>query len=360
MRIAIVTASVGSHVRVYVEYLRRAGHDVTVLTNSPRYLDTDVRTIDVRPFWGHRFRLPLSLIANLRRRRLLAALTIGRYDVINCQMVMGDALDTVEAAIAPVVLSFHGSDLYRRAEQPGEFARRLPEALKKATAIHSVSAHMTEELVALGAPREHITTFQYGIDPLLFQPGIVRDQNLIVSVRALKPLYRVHLLIEALPTVLAAYPQVRLEIYDEGPELQRLQEMVKNLNLTSSVTFLGRQPLRSIAKAVGRAAVWASMAQSDGTPLSLLEAMAAGAYPVLADIPTLHEWVEPPMGTFVDAEPAAVAAGLIEGVRRAATEAHLERNRAIVEERANRSVNLARFEGMLEDAAGTASGETNR
>lgn len=355
MRIAVVTMSVGSHVRVYVEYLRRQGHDVTVLTNSPRYLDTDVRTIDLRPFYGHRFRLPRTLIANLRRRRLWAVLTAGRFDVVNCQMVMVDALDVVEMSLAPVVLSFHGSDLYKRAEQVGNFAERLPDALRKATAIHSVSSHMTEELVTLGAPRDRISTFQYGIDPESFQPHPVRDPHTIVSVRALRPLYRVHLLVEAMPQVLTAYPQAVLEIYDEGSELQRLLDLAKSLNLESSVKFLGRQPLDAIADAVGRAAVWASMAESDGTPLSLLEAMSAGAYPVVADIPTLHEWIEPPRGTFVAPEPAEVAAGLIAGLTRAASGEHIGANRALVETRASRPTNLARFEHILEDAARSAN-----
>jgi glycosyltransferase involved in cell wall biosynthesis len=354
MRIAIVTVSVGSHVRVYVEYLRQAGHEVTVLTNSPRYLDTDVPTVDLRPFHGHRYRLPLSLIGNLRRRRLWAALTAGRFDVVNCQMVMTDALDVAEISPAPFVLSFHGSDLYRRAELPGYIDdTRLTAALQKAAAIHAVSAHMAEELIALGAPAEKVSTFQYGIDPLSFLPAVVRDPNRIVSVRSLKPLYRVHLLIEAMPAVLKAYPQAVLEIYDEGPELQRLQDLASNLNLGSSVEFVGRQPIRRIAGAVGRAAVWASMAESDGTPLSLLEAMSAGAYPVLAELPTLHEWIEPPRGTFVAPTPEAVANGLIAGLARSATGAHIEENRAIVEERATRSVNLARFERILEEAAST-------
>jgi len=98
------------------------------------------------------------------------------------------------------------------------------------------------------------------------------------------------------------------------------------------------------------------MAESDGTPLSLLEAMACGAYPVLADIPTLHEWVQAPHGTFVDATPSAVASGLIEGLTRARSGAHIAPNRRIVEAHADRTRNLARFERLLEDAAAGVGG----
>ena len=351
MRIAVITVSVGSHVRVYVEHLRASGHDVTVLTNSGRYLDTDVPTIDLRPFGGRTLKLPRALLSRLRERRLCRALAHGDFDVVNCQMVMLDALTALGCSPAPVVLSFHGSDLYRRAQMPEAFAARLPAALGRAAAIHAVSKHMADELVGLGAPSDRVTTFQYGIDLSAFSPAPERDESRIVSVRALKPLYRVDLLIEAMPLVLASMPQAVLEVYDEGPELLRLREIASSLNLNQSVRFLGRQPLERIAEAVGSAAVWASMAESDGTPLSLLEAMASGAYPVLADIPTLHEWVRAPHGTFVDATPSAVASGLIEGLTRARSGAHIAENRRIVEAHADRTRNLARFERLLEDAA---------
>ena len=354
MRIAVVTVSVGAHVRVYVDHLRAAGHEVTVLTNGARYLDTDVPTIDLRPFGGRRFKLPRSLISRLRRNRLCEALAKGRFDVVNCQMVMLDALSAIDCSPVPVVLSFHGSDLYRRAEMPESFAERLPAAIAKAAVVHAVSQHMADELISLGAPTGRVETFQYGIDPAAFPAAGERDSNRIVSVRALKPLYRVHLLIEAMPAVLAVKPQAVLEIYDQGSELQKLRDLASSLNVDSNVRFLGRQPLEVIAEAVGSAAVWASMAQSDGTPLSLLEAMAAGAYPVLADIPTLHEWIEPGRGTFVEPTPESVAAGLIEGLERAATCDHVAGNRRIVEERADRTVNLARFERMLARAAAEA------
>ena len=251
MRIAVITVSVGSHVRVYVEHLRASGHDVTVLTNSGRYLDTDVPTIDLRPFGGRTLKLPRAFLSRLRERRLCRALAHGDFDVVNCQMVMLDALTALGCSPAPVVLSFHGSDLYRRAQMPEAFAARLPAALGRAAAIHAVSKHMADELVGLGAPSDHVTTFQYGIDLSAFSPAPKRDESRIVSVRALKPLYRVDLLIEAMPLVLASIPQAVLEVYDEGPELLRLREIASSLNLDQSVRFLGRQPLERIAEVVG-------------------------------------------------------------------------------------------------------------
>ena len=42
---------------------------------------------------------------------------------------------------------------------------------------------------------------------------------------------------------------------------------------------------------MGRADVYVSLAESDGTSIALLEALALGAVPVLSDIPANRAWV---------------------------------------------------------------------
>lgn len=352
MRVAVVTVSKGSHVRVYVEHLIAAGHKVTVLTNSRDYLGLPVRVVDLRPLAGRRFRLPQATLDRMRTKHLVRELTEGGYDVVNCQMVMLDALDVLRESRVPVVLSFHGSDIHRRDELPARFAQQLPALLSRATAIHAVSQHMAEELVALGAPADKIEVFQYGIDTDLFAPAseALRPHRIVCS-RSLKPLYRTHLVIEAMPEVLERFPDAELAIYGDGPEAGRLRELTNGLGLTDSVTFSGVQPSEVIARDLAGCSVWASMAESDGTPLSLLEAMAAGAVPVVADLPTLREWIEPGGGMLVEPDVSAVAQGLIEGIALSDAGSHAEKNRALVIERADRKVNLPRYERMLERAA---------
>lgn len=352
MRVAVVTVSKGSHVRVYVEHLIAAGHKVTVLTNGRDYFDLPVRVVDLRPLAGRRFRLPQATLDRMRAKRLIRELTEGGYDVVNCQMVMLDALDVLRESPVPVVLSFHGSDIHRRDELPARFATELPALLPRATTIHAVSQHMAEELVSLGAPAEKIEVFQYGIDTEMFSPGEEAPRpHRIVCSRSLKPLYRTHLVIEAMPQVLARYPEAELAIYGEGPEESRLHGLASELGLGDSVTFLGVQRSEVIARDLATCAVWASMAESDGTPLSLLEAMAAGAVPVVADLPTLREWIEPGGGVLVEPDADAVAQGLIDGIALSDAGSHAGKNRAMVVERADRSVNLPRYERMLERAA---------
>jgi glycosyltransferase involved in cell wall biosynthesis len=55
-----------------------------------------------------------------------------------------------------------------------------------------------------------------------------------------------------------------------------------------------------------------SITDQDGTPNSLLEAMAAGAIPVCSDLPSIRDWIEPGRNGFLAAfnDPLAVADAL--------------------------------------------------
>ena len=61
-----------------------------------------------------------------------------------------------------------------------------------------------------------------------------------------------------------------------------------------------------------RAEVSVSITDQDGTPNSLLEAMAAGAVPVCSDLPSIREWIEHGSNGFLAAfdDPQAVANAL--------------------------------------------------
>ena len=65
----------------------------------------------------------------------------------------------------------------------------------------------------------------------------------------------------------------------EGPERPRIEERIRSLNLTDSVTLTGQQESAEPYYGIAQVAVLSSL--SEGSPNALLEAMAAGV-PVVA------------------------------------------------------------------------------
>jgi glycosyltransferase involved in cell wall biosynthesis len=87
---------------------------------------------------------------------------------------------------------------------------------------------------------------------------------------------------------------------------------VNELGIARQVSFLGRQRPAEIAGHLSAADIFVSTSLSDGNNISLNEAMACGAFPVVTDIPANREWINHGENGFLtDAkDPAALTAYL--------------------------------------------------
>ncbi len=63
---------------------------------------------------------------------------------------------------------------------------------------------------------------------------------MIAITRNLEQIYGIDLALDAMPTILAQYPQARLVIAGSGPEHRALQEQAQTLGITAQVEFCGR------------------------------------------------------------------------------------------------------------------------
>src|SRR5215467_6515815 len=102
-----------------------------------------------------------------------------------------------------------------------------------------------------------------------------------------------------------------------------------------------------LAERLGRADLYVSASLSDSTSVSLLEAMASGAVPVVSDIEGNREWVHDGEGArmFAPGDPGAltraVEAALADESWRGRAREH---NRAVVERRGDHARNMADIE----------------
>jgi glycosyltransferase involved in cell wall biosynthesis len=126
-----------------------------------------------------------------------------------------------------------------------------------------------------------------------------------------------------------------------------LESRVRALGIADCVTFVGRVPHERLAALLAEATVYVSTSRSDSTSISLLEAMASGAVPVVSDIAGNREWLEEGRGGrfFPVGDAKALAAALVaalgdEPFRRAAR----TRNRDKVETDGDWNANVARIE----------------
>ena len=196
----------------------------------------------------------------------------------------------------PLFVTLHGSDV-RMATQSSFLKAVFLWVCRKARHLTCVSEDMKSELENMGIDSSKVAVFPMGVDDIFFDIGMNRggrkeNQSLtVLSNRNLQPIYNVSHLIRAIPGVLGAVPNAKFLIAGDGPERERLRKEVDQLGVAASVEFLGKIPHEDMASLLEKTDVYVSTSLSDGTSVSLLEAMASGAFPVVTDIAANKEWI---------------------------------------------------------------------
>lgn len=101
-----------------------------------------------------------------------------------------------------------------------------------------------------------------------------------------------------LPALLCAFaqaqrraPQAQLAIVGGGPQSKACIERVHELGIADHVRFLGMRPPETIPALLGAADAFVTASVTEGHPMTIIEALAAGR-PVLGfDVPGIHETV---------------------------------------------------------------------
>jgi glycosyltransferase involved in cell wall biosynthesis len=165
-----------------------------------------------------------------------------------------------------------------------------------------------EGLAARTCRPDRTVVIRNGIDPSLFQPR--RHERAarprVVSVGRLKAPKDFTTLLDALARV-QGYEAV---VVGDGPERAMLQARLESLGIGGSVSFEGERD--DVPALLSASDCFVLSSSSEGMPISVLEAMAAGLPVVASDVGGVHELVADGVtGTLVPAgEAAALAAAL--------------------------------------------------
>ncbi len=151
-------------------------------------------------------------------------------------------------------------------------------------------------------------------------------------------------------------PSLRLLLLGNGSQAKGIRSFVQAYGLNDAVSLLGPQPAEQLPMWFRAADAYVSCAKSDGTSISLLEAMATGLPVVVTDIPSNREWVaEPENGWLAPAgSPGAVADKMLQVANLTPPERKTmsERNQSVVAERADWDKNFPRLLEMYERLVG--------
>lgn len=285
----LVVGSASVHVARFVRGLCEAGQRVVLVTHGelamvphPALLEAISLDLSVA-CWGAPRR-----IADIARRWSVRAIHAHQANSVGWH-----AVRAAHASGVPVVLTLWGSDVLLLPSVSPLHRWMVRRALRGAhawTADARVLLEAADGLAGEGHANIQRRWIPLGVDEPAPAVAPPRERRLL-SCRLHKPLYRVDAIVRAF----ARLPQRRadwiLEVAAAGSETDALKRLAAELGVASRVEFSGMLSAQALAQSYRRAALFVSVPQSDGTSVSLLEAMAAGCIPVLSDLPANREWV---------------------------------------------------------------------
>lgn len=274
--------------------------------------------------------------------------------------------DTIRA-IAPDVVHLHSGVWYKAARASRragvglivytEHGRKPPPEPWLTRVLDGVAARFTDVIVAVsdatatqlqqgpGVPAERLRVIRNGIDTVRFSPGasgfraergIGDDTVLLGSVGRLEPVKGYPTLLKAFRRVLddpAVDRPVRLVLAGDGSMRAGLETLAAELDLGDAVTFLGWwDDPEGLLRALD---VFVLSSLSEGTSISLLEALSTGCCPVVTRVGGNADVLGPDLAhrLVISEDPASIAEGLVRAVVDVeAREADARRGRRRVEE----------------------------
>lgn len=291
------------HFLRWARLLTARGHDVHLVSDrvSDRADDLDGIVVhDVRTLGL------LTRVRGLRRLRFGPAIArlareVGA-DVVHGHYLLPYGYWAALAQVRPLVLSPWGTDILVDSQRAGRGQRRAREAIAAADFLVVNSRVNERASIALGADPARIRRIVWYADVRRFTPdradGSLRgrfgwpdDTHVVLSLRNFRPDMNLDVVVRAFARVAAEDPGARLVLAaTAGPLRGEVERLVDDLGLRPVVAFhaAGEEELPAL---VASADVLVSMASSDSTPGSLLEAMASGLPIVCGEAPSLDEWV---------------------------------------------------------------------
>jgi glycosyltransferase involved in cell wall biosynthesis len=226
----------------------------------------------------------------------------------------------------PLVVTIMGGDiLFEEQGSPTSAGKWLTlELLRRADYITSKSNYLTEVLERQGDFGSKTERILWGVSLQRFRRvdtadlrsslRLGRDRRVIFSPKILQPLYRVHLVVEAIAIVRRRFPEAVLLVaeYSADPAYRaNIGRLVQERGLGDHVMFCGQISHSEMPAYYSLAEISIAVPSSDGLPQTLLESMACQTPNILSHLPRYEELVQHEQSAyFVSATADEIGAGI--------------------------------------------------
>lgn len=270
-------------------------------------------------------------------------------DIVQAGPLQRSAFLAALAGFRPLISMSWGYDLIFDARRSPLWAWATRYTLQRSKLLIGDCDTIRQLAIAYGMHPERIVTFPWGIDLRHFSPGERKSAGAItgeaqpapftlLSVRSWEPIYGVDVIARAFVIAARQEPGLRLVMLGSGSQAGLLRQIFERGGMEERVFFPGQIRQDELPRLYRGADLYISASHSDGSSISLLEALACGTPALVSDIPGNREWVQPGVHGwwFPDGDADALAQGILQAVEQRDSLAEMGRAaRSLAEARAD-------------------------
>jgi len=308
MHIAFLASADNIHTQRWAKYLTSCGHELTILCDQPpeiplegirlvhpeMRLDTKILAFKLFPKpYGNNF---------FKRFPYRREISLLRPDIVHAFEAIGYGYALAHCGAFPKVLTPWGNDvLYDPAHS--RIARFLvSRALRAADVITTNYPELADHLSKdFDIPQSKIRPFSWGVDLTIFHAGYSDESEalrrklslppaarIILSNRMMKPYWGISIIADALPAVFKEIPEayaIFLRGAGDATFENDIREGFRRAGILERIRFVTEYlNEKEMATILNLAEAFVSCPSTDLLSISVLEGMACGCAPVLADL----------------------------------------------------------------------------
>jgi glycosyltransferase involved in cell wall biosynthesis len=316
MKILYFTRDYTSHDYRFLDRLAKSGHAIYYLRLERRGHVLEDRPlppeVEIVHWMGGQSPARLSngprLLLGLRRviRNL-------QPDILHAGPLQRSAFLAALTGFQPLVSMSWGYDLLQDAQRNAAWRWATRYTLQHSAALVGDCETIRQLAISYGMPADRIVTFPWGVDLEHFSPGdrwtrpnqpqpeAIEKPFTLLSTRNWEPIYGVETIARAFVQAARQQPELQLVMLGNGSQAGLLRQVLSREGLLDGpgagnyprVLLPGQVTYADLPRFYRLADLYVAATHSDGTSISLLEAMACGCPALVSDIPGNREWIAP-------------------------------------------------------------------
>jgi glycosyltransferase involved in cell wall biosynthesis len=228
-------------------------------------------------------------------------------ELVHAGPLQSAAYLTAMAGYHPLVSMSWGSDLLIDSDRSRWLKRATELTLSRTDILLGDCQAVKKKVIQdYGYPLDRIVTFPWGIDLEKFSASSVVnkqsgevfrrklgwDKNFVLlSMRSWEPVYGVDVVARGFVQAVYKNPNLRLLLLGDGSQAGVIRQILKDPLVIDKVYFAGQVRYHDLPGYFHTADLYISASHSDGSSVTLMEALASGLPVVVSDIPGNREWI---------------------------------------------------------------------